>query len=135
MTDLATLGVLTAFAAVLLHAGWHPGDPVGAGSPLHQAYRQATTATFAGIVACQVGTAFASRAEVASSRDVGWRSNPLLLWGVAFANIVHGVPIDHSKTYVGGFFTLLFIIEHLTIGRPRAEADPHSAPAQPVAFE
>jgi cytochrome d ubiquinol oxidase subunit II len=32
---------------------------------------------------------------------------PALLWGVAFANIVNGVPIDESGTYTGGFFTLL----------------------------
>lgn len=36
---------------------------------------------------------------------------PALLWGVAFANIVKGVPIEKSPTgsleYVGGFFNLL----------------------------
>ncbi len=32
---------------------------------------------------------------------------PALLWGVAFANIVHGVAIDSSKDYVGSFFDLL----------------------------
>jgi cytochrome d ubiquinol oxidase subunit II len=32
---------------------------------------------------------------------------PALLWGVAFANIVHGVPIDESKEYTGDLFTLL----------------------------
>lgn len=32
---------------------------------------------------------------------------PALLWGVAFANIVKGVPIDVSKTYIGGFWNLL----------------------------
>jgi cytochrome d ubiquinol oxidase subunit II len=36
---------------------------------------------------------------------------PALLWGVAFANIVRGVPIEMSKDgnleYVGGFFNLL----------------------------
>jgi cytochrome d ubiquinol oxidase subunit II len=32
---------------------------------------------------------------------------PALLWGVALANIVRGVPIDASKNYVGNFFTLL----------------------------
>lgn len=32
---------------------------------------------------------------------------PALLWGVAFANIVKGVPIDASMTYTGGFFNLL----------------------------
>lgn len=32
---------------------------------------------------------------------------PALLWGVAFANIVRGVPIDAEGEYVGGFFNLL----------------------------
>ena len=32
---------------------------------------------------------------------------PALLWGVAFANIVHGVPIDGRQHYTGGFFALL----------------------------
>lgn len=30
-----------------------------------------------------------------------------LLWGVAFANLIRGVPIDETMTYTGGFFTLL----------------------------
>jgi cytochrome d ubiquinol oxidase subunit II len=30
-----------------------------------------------------------------------------VLWGVAFANIVHGVPIDADKEYTGNLFTLL----------------------------
>lgn len=32
---------------------------------------------------------------------------PAVLWGVAFANIVRGVPIDESKQYVGGIGDLL----------------------------
>lgn len=32
---------------------------------------------------------------------------PALLWGVAMANLLRGVPIDASMTYVGGFFNLL----------------------------
>ncbi len=32
---------------------------------------------------------------------------PALLWGVAMANVLRGVPIDGSMTYVGGFFNLL----------------------------
>jgi cytochrome d ubiquinol oxidase subunit II len=50
--------------------------------------------------------------------DIRWRRNwdlalfvgsvvPALLWGVAFANIVRGVPIDAHKNYTGGFFNLL----------------------------
>src|SRR5512133_1561445 len=32
---------------------------------------------------------------------------PSLLWGVAFTNLVRGVPIDQNMMYVGGFFNLL----------------------------
>jgi cytochrome d ubiquinol oxidase subunit II len=32
---------------------------------------------------------------------------PALLWGVAFGNIVRGVPIDAAHHYTGSFFTLL----------------------------
>jgi cytochrome d ubiquinol oxidase subunit II len=32
---------------------------------------------------------------------------PALLWGVAFGNIVRGVPIDANMQYVGGFWNLL----------------------------
>ena len=49
--------------------------PVGAGTPLHHAYLQATTMTFLGIVACQIGTAFAARTERASLRSVGVFTN------------------------------------------------------------
>jgi len=34
---------------------------------------------------------------------------PALLWGVALANILKGVPIDETMTYTGGFFNLLNI--------------------------
>ena len=76
--------VMTGFLVTLLRAGWQPGDPTGAGTPLHEAYLQATTITFAGIVACQIGTAFAARTDRASLFSVGLTSNPLLLWGIAF---------------------------------------------------
>lgn len=32
---------------------------------------------------------------------------PALLWGVAVANLIRGVPIDENMNYVGGFFNLL----------------------------
>ena len=32
---------------------------------------------------------------------------PALLLGVAFANLLRGVPIDADMTYVGGFWNLL----------------------------
>lgn len=73
-----------AFFFVLLRAGWRPGDPVDAGSPLHDAYLEATTMTFLAIVVCQVGTALAARTERASLFSVGVLSNRLLLYGFAF---------------------------------------------------
>ncbi|GAA1880086.1 cation-translocating P-type ATPase [Streptantibioticus ferralitis] len=68
---------------VLTSAGWHPGAPVGEGAPLHHAYRQATTMTFLGMIAGQIGTAFAVRTQRASLRSVGVLSNRYLLWGIA----------------------------------------------------
>jgi cytochrome d ubiquinol oxidase subunit II len=61
------------------------------------------------------GVAIEYRSKVKSAR---WRSTwdwlifigsllPALLWGVALANILRGVPIDANKNYVGGFFNLL----------------------------
>jgi calcium-translocating P-type ATPase len=76
--------VLGGFFLVLGGAGWSPGDPTGAGTPLHDEYLAATTMTFAGITACQVGTAFAARTSRASLWQIGPLSNPLLLWGIGF---------------------------------------------------
>jgi magnesium-transporting ATPase (P-type) len=75
--------VLGGFFWVLWQAGWTSGADVSVGSPLHGAYLQATTMTFAGIVACQIGTAFAARTDHASLRSVGVFSNRMLLWGIA----------------------------------------------------
>ncbi|MEO8612043.1 MAG: cytochrome d ubiquinol oxidase subunit II [Chloroflexota bacterium] len=61
------------------------------------------------------GVAFEFRSKDSNPR---WRSLwdtaifigsliPALLWGVAFGNIVRGVAIDASMTYVGSFFDLL----------------------------
>ena len=38
------------------------------------------------------------------------------------------VGLVYSAIPIGGVFTLLFIIEHLTIGRPATEANPHILP-------
>jgi calcium-translocating P-type ATPase len=70
---------------VLLVAGWSPNDPTGPGTPLHHAYLQATTMTWAGIVACQMGAAFAVRTTDASLWEIGVFSNRHLLRGVAFS--------------------------------------------------
>ncbi|GAA2052061.1 cation-transporting P-type ATPase [Catenulispora yoronensis] len=92
--------VMGAFFFTLWRAGWHSGDPTGGGTPLHHAYLQATTITFAGIVACQIGTAFAARTDRASLFTIGLRSNPLLLWGIAFelvftAAVIYAPPAQH----------------------------------------
>ena len=61
------------------------------------------------------GVAFEYRAK---RDDPTWRARwdlaifwgsllPAVLWGVAFGNIVRGVPIDADLEYVGGFFNLL----------------------------
>jgi magnesium-transporting ATPase (P-type) len=84
MGSVSAFLVMAAFLTVLLRCGWHPGDPTGVGAPLHHAYLQATTMSFAAIVACQVGTAFASRTAWASLWSVGITTNRYLLGGIAF---------------------------------------------------
>jgi len=92
--------VVAGFLGVLWAAGWTPGAAVGPGTSLHEAYLQATTTSFLAIVACQVGTAFAARTEVASLREIGLASNRLLLWGIlfelGFAALVVLTPGVHS---------------------------------------
>jgi calcium-translocating P-type ATPase len=92
--------VMAGFFLTLARGGWHPGAPTGGGTPLHHVYRQATTVAWLGIVACQIGTAFAARAQRASLRSIGVLSNRPLLGGIAFslavaAAIVY-VPALHS---------------------------------------
>jgi magnesium-transporting ATPase (P-type) len=92
--------VMGGFFYTLWRAGWHPGDPTAPGTPLHHAYLEATTITFAGIVACQIGTAFAARTDHAALFTIGLRSNPLLLWGIAFelvfaATVIYAPPLQH----------------------------------------
>lgn len=84
MGTISAMLVMVGFFTVLLRGGWHPGDPTGVGAPLHHTYLQATTMSFAAIVACQVGTAFASRTAWASLKSVGITTNRLLLGGIAF---------------------------------------------------
>ena len=61
------------------------------------------------------GVAFEYRGKVSTQR---WKSTwdlmiavgswvPAVLWGVAFANIVHGVPIDADGNFTGSLFTLI----------------------------
>jgi magnesium-transporting ATPase (P-type) len=82
---LEALLVTGGFLLVLLAGGWSPGDATGSGTPLHHVYLRATTMTWAGIVACQIGAAFAVRSSHASLRQIGLFSNRQLLRGIAFA--------------------------------------------------
>jgi magnesium-transporting ATPase (P-type) len=92
------------FFAVLLAAGWSAGAPTGAGHPLHHAYLQATTMTWAGIVAGQIGAAFAARTTHASIRDIGVFTNIALLRGIAF-EIVFAAAIIYLPPLQGIFHT------------------------------
>ena len=75
--------VLVGFFVVLHAGGWHLHAATGVGTPLHHVYQQATTVAWLGIVACQVGTAFAARTDRVSLRSIGVFTNPLLLGGIA----------------------------------------------------
>ncbi|CAI9413806.1 cation-translocating P-type ATPase [Nocardioides sp. T2.26MG-1] len=81
---VSALLVTTGFLGVLWTAGWRPGDATGAGSALHEDYLTATTMTFAGIVACQIGTAMAARTDRVSLLSIGVLSNRLLVAGILF---------------------------------------------------
>ncbi|MCU7826477.1 cation-transporting P-type ATPase [Kitasatospora sp. DSM 101779] len=92
--------VMGGYFLTLTTGGWHPGDPTGPGSPLHHLYQQATTVAWLGIVACQIGTAFAARTERAPLRSVGVFGNRQLLGGIAFslafAAVIVYVPALHG---------------------------------------
>lgn len=88
--------VIALFLSTLVAGGWTMGADVSTG-PLHHTWQQATTMTFLGIVACQIGTATAARTRSASLAEIGLTTNPLLLWGilfeVCFAALVVTVPL------------------------------------------
>ncbi|MEZ5238947.1 MAG: HAD-IC family P-type ATPase [Microthrixaceae bacterium] len=71
---------MAAFLAVFVAAGWRPGDPFPSGSVL----LGASGAAFAAVVLGQSANAFACRSSERWAGAMGWRSNPLLLWAVAF---------------------------------------------------
>ncbi|MGI8334288.1 cation-translocating P-type ATPase [Actinomadura scrupuli] len=92
--------VMAGFFLTLYTGGWRPGDPTGPGTAWHHLWLQATTMSFLGIVACQIGTAFAARTQTASLRSIGLTTNRLLLWGMAFeivfaAAVITLPPLQH----------------------------------------
>jgi magnesium-transporting ATPase (P-type) len=71
---------LAAFFWTYWLAGWRPGMPMVATGAL---YRRATTMTFAGIVATQVGNVFACRTDRESVFRAGFFGNPYVFVGIA----------------------------------------------------
>jgi sodium/potassium-transporting ATPase subunit alpha len=76
---------MAAFFLLLLTQGWTWGTPLDWSDPL---YKQATAATFAAIVVAQVANVFACRSDRVSLSQLGWFTNPLLLWGIATELVV-----------------------------------------------
>jgi calcium-translocating P-type ATPase len=99
----ATL-VMAGFFLTLRHAGWQPGAATGPGTALNHGYRQATTVAWLGIVACQVGTAFAVRTDHASLRQVGLATNRPLLAAIAVA-LAFAVAVVYAPPLQGFFGT------------------------------
>jgi calcium-translocating P-type ATPase len=99
MGGASALLVMVLFLVTLLAGGWHPGADVSSGQ-LHLVWRQATTMTFLGIVACQIGTGMAARTQTSSLAKVGVLTNRLLLIGIGFeivvAAAVVGIPDLHA---------------------------------------
>lgn len=77
--------VMGGYFWVLYSNGWRYGMQLADSDPL---YIQATTMTWAGIVATQVGTAFACRTNRASVFHVGFFRNRWLLGGIVFEVIL-----------------------------------------------
>lgn len=70
---------MAAFITGLLAAGWRPGDDF----PTGHALLAASGAAFAAVVIGQMANAFACRSATSPPWKIGWRTNPLVLWGVA----------------------------------------------------
>jgi sodium/potassium-transporting ATPase subunit alpha len=69
------------FFLYLSSHGWVWGAELDWSSPL---YQEATTVTLTGIVLAQVVNVFICRSDRSSIFRLGWLSNPLILWGIAF---------------------------------------------------
>jgi magnesium-transporting ATPase (P-type) len=102
------------FCFVLWRAGWRFGDDTASGTPLRHAYLQATSMTFLGVVACQIGTLFAARTERVSLRAVGVLANRLVLAGVAF-EILFSAALVATPGIQGVFGTAVPPVEALLI--------------------
>jgi len=77
--------VLSGYFWVLFNEGWRWGMQVSFTRPL---VLKASTMTFLGIVATQVGTLFATRTNRVSVFKIGFFSNPWVIWGIIFETLV-----------------------------------------------
>jgi hypothetical protein len=109
--------VMAGFFIALGRAGWHPGAATGPHSALSHSYQQATTVAWLGIVACQIGTAFAVRTDHASLRSVGVFSNRFLLGGIAFS-LAFAALLIYAPPMHGFFGTAALTPEQLATVAP-----------------
>lgn len=89
---ISTIGVVFAYFSVLLSGGWHWGIELSMTEPLT---RQASTATFLGIVIMQIGTVFACRTQSESVFKTGLFRNRLVLWGILTEIVLSAFIIYH----------------------------------------
>ncbi len=76
---MEAVAAMAGFLIVLYGGGWIYGTGLDGVDPL---YRSATTACLLGIVVCQVANLLLCRDPLLPFWRLGWRSNPLLPWGV-----------------------------------------------------
>ncbi len=79
---------MTGFFLYLAAHGWTWGSPLNWSDPL---YREATTVTLSAIVVAQIANVFACRSRRVSVFQLGFFSNPLILWGIAVEIVLLGV--------------------------------------------
>jgi sodium/potassium-transporting ATPase subunit alpha len=89
---ISSIGVLFVYFMVLLQGGWHWGVELPFDSTLT---RQASTATFLGIVIMQIGTVFACRTQSESVFKRGIFSNRMILWGITAELLLSAFIIYH----------------------------------------
>jgi len=89
---ISAVGVLFAYFYVLYKGGWQWGTVLPIDDPLT---RQASTATFLGIVIMQIGNVFACRSSHESIFKLGFLSNKLVVIGVIVEVILSAFIIYH----------------------------------------
>lgn len=83
--SIETAVAMGGFFLYLHSQGWTWGTPLDWNTPV---YQEATTVTFAGIVAAQAANVFACRSDRTSAFRLGWFSNPLIVVGIVVEMIL-----------------------------------------------